>query len=221
MGSWENGWSSDYDANLATYEGPWATSNPVNDNLSCGGNPYATWTPKPGAHENLPMNCVDWYDAYAFCIWDGGFLPSEAEWEYASAGGDEQREYPWGSADPGEANHYAIYGCLFPSASGACSDLSNVAPVGTASQGAGKWGQLDLAGNVFEWTLDYWYQQYQSPCVDCAALTLTSTEPFPTRSSRGSAFERTGTGLLSPWYHSYESEMDRSPYTGIRCARTP
>ena len=54
-------------------------------------------------HETLPLNCVDWYEAYAFCIWDGGFLPSEAEWEYAAAGGDELREYPWGSTAPGTA----------------------------------------------------------------------------------------------------------------------
>src|SRR5580693_3178198 len=40
---------------------------------------YSTWTEAAGTQENLPINCVNWYEAYAFCIWDGGgFLPSEA-----------------------------------------------------------------------------------------------------------------------------------------------
>ena len=55
------------------------------------------------------MNCIDWYTAYAFCIWDGGRLASEAEWNFAAAGGSEQRYYPWGDAslDP----TLASYGC--------------------------------------------------------------------------------------------------------------
>ena len=39
-------------------------------NLTCEP-PYNTWTPSAGTQENLPINCVNWYEAYAFCIWDG------------------------------------------------------------------------------------------------------------------------------------------------------
>jgi formylglycine-generating enzyme required for sulfatase activity len=56
-------------------------------------------------------------EAYAFCIWDGGFLPSEAEWECAAAGGPDQREYPWGSTDPGTAN---LYDCADLTAPATC-----------------------------------------------------------------------------------------------------
>ena len=48
-----------------------------------------TWTSAAGANEKRPQNCLSFYDLHAFCIWDGGFLPSEAEWEYAAAGGSD------------------------------------------------------------------------------------------------------------------------------------
>src|SRR6201999_4137350 len=98
-------------------------------NLTC--DPTAsTWT---GGDDSRPMNCVTWFESYAFCIWDGGFLPSEAEWEYASSGGKDYRLYPWGNTDPGLQNQYAIYGCDFPDggqpgvdAAGTCNSLTNI-----------------------------------------------------------------------------------------------
>jgi hypothetical protein len=68
--------------------------------------------PPDAAHANLPMNCMNWYEAFAFCAWDGGRLPTEAEWNYAAAGGDQQRAYPW-SSPPGalvlDAAHASYY----------------------------------------------------------------------------------------------------------------
>jgi sulfatase modifying factor 1 len=148
-GAYEPGWTQPDTSALAPSDG----------NLNCDPRD-ATWTPVPAANERLPMNCVRWAEAQAFCIWDGGFLPSEAEWEYAAAGGDEQRKYPWGATSPGVSSNYAIYGCLYPSGPavpgstvGVCNG-GNLPPVGTAQLGVARWGQLDLGGGLWEWTLD-------------------------------------------------------------------
>ncbi len=53
-----------------------------------------TWTDEPDANELNPINCVTWYEAFAFCAWDGARLPTEAEWNFAASGGNEQRVYP-------------------------------------------------------------------------------------------------------------------------------
>jgi len=166
---------------------------------------------------------VNWYEAYAFCIWDGGFLPSEAEWEYAAAGGSEQRNYPWGPVDPGTAppNEYAIYGdsvgnCYYPNGLESCTGPSNFAPVGSATGGAGKWGQFDLVGEVWEWQLD-WEDAYVHPCADCAGL---SELPSSSRVIRGGAFNYAAARLV-PW--SVNGSVPTSRYNGIgfRCARIP
>jgi sulfatase modifying factor 1 len=208
------------------YEPGWVTSDngnvvPTNANLACD-QPYQTWTNTAGSHETLPMNCLNWYEAYAFCIWDGGFLPSEAEWEYAAAGGSEQLEYPWGSTAPGMACpgpgcQYAITNCDYPNGSGNCVGATNIAPVGTASLGVGFWGQFDLAGEVFEWGLD-WYATYADPCTDCA--NLTAGGEAAERVMRGGYFGRDPTDLL-PANRNDESPASRDGHFGVRCARSP
>jgi sulfatase modifying factor 1 len=160
------------------------------------------------------INSVLWWESYAFCIWDGGFLPSDAEWEYAAVGGSQQRVYPWGATAPGMDNEYAIYGCYYPSGSATCAGLANIAPVGTATLGAGAWGQLDMAGTECEHTLD-WYLAYVSPCTNCAKLSGGSYRIF-----RGGSF-------LSPSLTSLTSQREQDvlenagDVDGFRCARAP
>jgi formylglycine-generating enzyme required for sulfatase activity len=201
--AYEKGWSAADDAKLV----------PTDANLgSCGA--ASTWTPAPGQHEDVPINCVSWFEAYAFCIWDGGFLPSEAEWEYAAAGGDQQRAYPWGATDPGLTNDYAIYECQYPDTARGCGTETGIAPVGTAAMGAGRWGQLDLAGNQTQWNLD-WYKKYLSPCGDCALLSGGSS-----RVLRGGSF-RDQAAHIVPTYRDANDPGLRNDFIGFRCARSP
>ena len=201
-GSFESGWDASGDTQVA----------PTDANLACAN--WPTWTPAAGSQEVLPINCVNWWEAYAFCIWDSGFLPSEAEWAYAASGGSEQRAYPWGEAAPGEGNEYAIYGCHYPDGD-TCAGTSNIAPVGTASSGAALWGQLDLAGNLYEWSLDAWSPSYVTPCIDCANLPVSST-----RVVRGGAFDNPAAALLAT-NRTEGAEAGRYDGQGFRCARAP
>jgi sulfatase modifying factor 1 len=194
-GAYEPGWVAMDDSNIA----------PTTANLTCGG-ASTTWTSSASTQENLPINCVNWWEAYAFCIWDGGFLPSEAEWEYAAAGGGQQLEYPWGATDPGSSNEYAIYEGDYS------ANSTDIAPVGTATLGAALWGQLDMAGELWEWNVD-WYAPYGA-CADCAELSAAST-----RVIRGGDFGNYASNML-PSFRDGSSPAGRAFNLGFRCARS-
>jgi formylglycine-generating enzyme required for sulfatase activity len=89
---------------------------------------------------------IDWSQANEYAAWVGGRLPTEAEWEKACRGTDDQI-FPWGVEQPRpELLNYADSG------------LNGVAPVG--SYPAGTHGLQDMAGNVWEWTADWYHEQY-------------------------------------------------------------
>ncbi|WP_437502151.1 formylglycine-generating enzyme family protein [Sorangium sp. So ce1099] len=180
---------------------------------------YQTWTEEAGEHEHLPMNCLSWYVAFAFCAWDGGRLPTEAEWNYAAAGGDEQRAYPWSNpaVDTTIDRSYAVYDCGGDGTAGELCSFDDIQYVGSRSmKGDGRWGQADLAGGLWEWVLDR-YADYTAdpPCDDCANLTAASNRVF-----RGGSFSSGASYLLSA-FRSDHDPSDRSGYVGVRCARNP
>jgi formylglycine-generating enzyme required for sulfatase activity len=204
-GGYETGWDPSW--NNTTDVNP--TTSSLTRGSYCDGT-HATWTASAtGGHENLPINCVNWYEAYAFCIWDGGFLSSEAEWEYAAAGGSEQRQYPWGTAAPGTMNQYAIYGSYYT------GNATGLAPVGTAKDGAGLFGQLDLAGEIWEWNLD-WKQTYVNPCTDCVNLTQAMY-----RIVRGDNYGGSVGNLVPTIRGGDIAPEGRDSNFGVRCARRP
>ncbi len=168
---------------------------------------YQTWRDTAGTTETLGMSCVNWYEAFAFCAWDGGWLPTEAEWEKASAGGDENRLYPWGAAAP--TTSLAVYGG---------STFADILAVGSKPLGKGRWGQYDLAGGMYEWVFDFydaaWYGGAGGTCTNCANVTIASY-----RVLRGGTWPHNTTYLrAASRYFNYPTV--RVNYYGFRCARS-
>jgi formylglycine-generating enzyme required for sulfatase activity len=202
-----SGWDESWNASLATNTAALVTA------VKCDST-YQTWTDTPAANEHRPMNCITWYEAMAFCAWDGGYLATEAEWNYAATGGDQQRAYPWSSPASSLTldGSYASYNCVGDGTT-SCA-VTDLVAVGTKPLGDGRWGQSDLAGNVWEWTLD-WYATYASACTDCANLT-----PASNRVIRGGSFGDNAP-VLRAGNRDNVPPARRSADFGVRCARTP
>jgi formylglycine-generating enzyme required for sulfatase activity len=206
-----SGWDANWNASL-----PVDTSSLIAQ-VKCDA-ALETWTDIAAGNENRPMNCMSWYEAMAFCVWDGGFLPTEAEWNYAATGGDQQRAFPWSSPaasttiDASNASYFDGSDCLGDGTPG-CT-VTDLVMVGSKSQGNGRWGQADLSGNVMEWVLD-WSAAYATPCEDCANLTTAVN-----RVVRGGSFTdndddlRSGVRIGSP-------PATHNAVIGARCARVP
>lgn len=205
------------------WDANWNTSLPVDSAalvaaVKCDAS-FQSWTDVPTETEQLPINCVTWYEAFAFCAWDGGFLPTEAQWNFAAAGGAEQRAYPWSmpagstAIDCSYANYYID---VPPGAHCVGESTGFLNSVGAESpKGDGRWKQTDLAGNVWEWTLDMYVTPYSSSsCNDCAKLDSSSDRTF-----RGGGFLFNGASDLRTGSRFGGSPNSRAVDVGFRCSR--
>jgi len=127
----------------------------------------------PGAGNRHPVVYVSSVEAIRFCQWLSSRerrkyrLPTEAEWEYA-AKGDDGREFPWGNyARRGDLANFADKNTVFAWSDQEIDDgFAESSPVGSFPRGASPFGIEDMAGNVWEWCLDYFEQYKPVPKVD-------------------------------------------------------
>ncbi|MCC7384641.1 MAG: SUMF1/EgtB/PvdO family nonheme iron enzyme [Deltaproteobacteria bacterium] len=182
---------------------------------------YGTWTAMPGSNEDRPIACLTWYEAQAFCLWDGGRLPTAAEWNFAAAGGAEQRAYPWSSPptstviDPIHASYGDGAGQCFGTGGTlhACS-VQDLLPPGSKPPGDGRWGHADLSGNVSEWVFDF-AGTFVNPCTDCTGPTSSLY-----RLLGGGSFLEPPDQLWSSLGRSFPPGS-RGCSIGARCVRRP
>jgi formylglycine-generating enzyme required for sulfatase activity len=178
-----------------------------------------------------PINCVDWEQANVYCVWTGGRLPSEAEWEYA-ARGNQGRKFPWGSAFPnGSLLNGCDEGCVRMESKGwgmrfmvlyrNSDHWLTTAPVGRYPVAASPFGVLDMAGNVWEWVADH-YAPYPSNAQDRPNGEQTES-PRPDgalRAIRGGGWGDNDWDLFRGASRKGKAASDRDSDLGFRCART-
>ncbi len=156
---------------------------------------------------NHPINCLTHAQAAEYCAWTGGGgrLPTEAEWERAARGSDD-RTYPWGNS-PDPTCLHSTYGSL-------CGTGTKAVAINPS--GKSQAGHFDLAGNVKEWTAD-WYS---------ATAYTTDSQTDPKGPSTGTKRVVRGGGYTSnadalrTYAREAEDPSTTSPQIGFRCARS-
>lgn len=187
----------------------------------------------PGSHikdrMDHPVVHICWEDANEYAKWAGKRLPTEAEWEWAAMGGDNDTVYPWGNKPIGEATGLAnFWQGFFPYENLQQDGFPGTAPV--KSYPPNKYGLYDMAGNVWEWCSDKYharaYGQYNNQIVTNPKGPSVSFDPLEPHAQK--YVMRGGSFLCNESYCSgyrvsrrMKSSGDSGfNHTGFRCAKS-
>ena len=182
--------------------------------------PGCLYTPNVGPNDDLPVNCLSWQRARAYCAKVGKRMLTEAEYEYV-AGARASRSFPWGSKLPGCPD--AVHG-----AGTRCPDVRGPRPPGSAALDRvdlGGGAVVDLAGNLRELVADRYRRGDETPCWGVGVFRDPVCEPDPPepnvpRSLRGGSYDDEPTLLRAALRAKIEDERFAvSPIVGFRCAR--
>lgn len=196
----------------------------------------ANWRHPDGPHSELrgrmnhPVVQVAYDDAVAYCAWAGGRLPTEAEFEYAARGGLERKRYAWGDEFRPEGKYMAnTFQGHFPENNTGEDGYPSTSPVGSFP--ANGYGLYDMAGNVWEWTADWYRSDYYQTLAATGAVANNPRGPSssfdPAEPALAKRVQRGGSFLCTDQYCSRYMVGGRgrgapdtgTNHVGFRCVR--
>ena len=161
------------------------------------------------AFDDFPVIYVSWEMARTYCVWRGGSLPSEAQWEKAARGTDG-RTYPWGEGiDCQRANYYRKQGTDFI----AC--VGDTSRVGSYESGQSPYGTYDMTGNVWEWVAVWYGSSYYS---ESPSSNPPGPESGNARVVRGGAWHFSDFSVRASRRYWFDPS-NALENVGFRCAR--